>query len=89
MYLCAVYNQLGAMLELYCPNWNWHGDGICDSLINVVECNYDEGGCCGSGVNIAGANCQQCLCELNILVTPTLFPTNYTGNNYCSILYLL
>ena len=43
-----------------CPQAGWSGDGFCDDVNNIIECNYDGGDCCGSNVN--EQYCTQCLC---------------------------
>ena len=38
----------------------WRGDGSCDDGNNNVDCNFDDGDCCGSCVN--REYCTDCLC---------------------------
>ena len=40
--------------------YNYIGDGICDDIFNIVECNFDGGDCCGSSANTE--NCTECEC---------------------------
>ena len=61
--------QLGGPI-IDCPNLQWNGDGICDDLNNIFECNFDGGDCCGS--NVITDYCSDCLC---------LSTTNSTGNH--------
>ena len=35
-------------------------DSYCHDNVNTAECNYDEGDCCGSNVNMK--NCADCFC---------------------------
>ena len=83
-----MYNicyQLGGILELYCPNWNWAGDGRCDDLTNVIECNYDGGDCCDSDVyTVDTLFCMECLCYSST-ITPLLCNKNmeWIGDGYC------
>ena len=44
-----------------CANPSWMGDGYCDDMNNIVECNFDGGDCCGPNVNTAYCNQCQCL----------------------------
>ena len=39
---------------------NWLGDAYCDDLNNNMNCNYDEGDCCGC--NVITDYCEECLC---------------------------
>ena len=54
-HLCICIIQLG------CTNPSWTGDGYCDDINNIVECNFDGGDCCGPNVNTAYCNQCQCL----------------------------
>ena len=38
----------------------WRGDGSCDDGNNNIDCNFDDGDCCGSCVN--RQYCTDCLC---------------------------
>ena len=42
------------------PNNSTVGDGYCDDWMNIVECNYDGGDCCGN--NVTHGNCSACIC---------------------------
>ena len=46
------------------PNNSTVGDGYCDDLMNIAECNYDGGDCCGN--NVTYGNCSACICHYNI-----------------------
>ena len=46
---------------LDCQNSNTKGDGVCDDRINIEECEYDGGDCCGSNVNDKRCSVCQCL----------------------------
>ena len=46
------------------PDNSTVGDGYCDDLMNIVECNYDGGDCCGP--NVTHGNCSECICHYNI-----------------------
>ena len=72
-------------MELYCPNWNWAGDGRCDDLTNVIECNYDGGDCCDSDIyTVDTLFCMECLCYSST-ITPLLCNKNmeWIGDGYC------
>ena len=47
------------------PNNPTVGDGNCDDLMNVAECNYDGGDCCGN--NVTYGNCSACICHYNFI----------------------
>ena len=82
---CTICYQLGGILELYCPNWNWAGDGRCDDLTNVIECNYDGGDCCDSDIyTVDTLFCTECLCYSST-ITPLLCNKNmaWIGDGYC------
>ena len=36
------------------------GDGFCHDVLNIEECNYDKGDCCGSVVHTNA--CKECKC---------------------------
>ena len=44
------------------------GDGYCDDETNVLECNFDDGDCCGP--NITTTHCTECQC-LEVIVPPS------------------
>ena len=46
---------------LDCQNPQRKADGVCDDEINIVECEYDGGDCCGSNVNTKACKLCQCL----------------------------
>ena len=39
---------------------SWVGDGACDDVTNIADCNYDGGDCCGN-LTYQGA-CIECQC---------------------------
>ena len=39
---------------------DWVGDGYCDDVTNIIECNYDGGDCCLDPVNTQ--YCSECQC---------------------------
>ena len=41
-----------------CPVPSWSGDGYCDDIINILDCSFDGGDCCGSNVNTQ--YCTEC-----------------------------
>ena len=44
-----------------CDYYNdWIGDGLCDDVTNLVECNHDGGDCCGDDVKTT--YCEVCEC---------------------------
>ena len=40
------------------------GNGYCDDLSNVAECNYDGGDCCEMKMKINTERCTECVCYL-------------------------
>ena len=38
-------NKEAAFLSFDCPNYEWSGDGQCDSINNIPACNFDGGDC--------------------------------------------
>ena len=48
-----------------CSNLTLVGDGYCDDETNVLECNFDDGDCCGP--NITTTHCTECQC-LEVIV---------------------
>lgn len=39
----------------------WKGNGLCDDLNNIAECDFDGGDCCGAYVK--HGHCSDCLCK--------------------------
>ena len=39
----------------------WLGDGFCDDITNIPECNHDGGDCCGDDVKTSF--CNECICK--------------------------
>jgi len=65
------------------PNNSTVGDGYCDDWMNIVECNYDGGDCCGN--NVTHGNCSACIC-INITEGASCAddPNNpMIGDGYC------
>ena len=56
----------------------WVGDGFCDDINNIVQCNFDNGDCCGLNVNTDFCQVCQCLGGGN---NTTVSPTTTTGNS--------
>ena len=56
-------------LENQCEaNTTLIGDGYCNDIINVPECNFDGGDCCGGNLDL----CMECRCfedETSTLIT--------------------
>ena len=46
--------------KLGCVNTQLVGDGYCDDEVNVAECSYDGGDCCGENPNTKF--CKACEC---------------------------
>merc|ERR1712156_951791 len=42
---------------------DWIGNGFCDDFLNMAECNFDGGECCGSDVKTDF--CENCECHLD------------------------
>ena len=61
-YSVAHYKSCRYKSGEYCMNKAWIGDGICDDQNNYLECNFDEGDCCGDNVNTN--HCTECLCKV-------------------------
>ena len=51
-----------------CSNLTLVGDGYCNDETNVLECNFDDGDCCGP--NITTTHCTECQC-LEVIVPPS------------------
>ena len=51
-----------------CPKPHWIGDGACDDLTNIAECDFDGNDCCQD--NSSFSFCQICAClESNVTTT--------------------
>ena len=63
---------------------DWLGDGYCDDDTNTLECNFDNGDCCGCSVNTDYCTTCQCrkgggeLCETTSTTTTTITTTKTT-----------
>ena len=53
---------------LGCHNLTLVGNGLCDDETNTLECNFDDGDCCGS--NITTTHCSECQC-LEVIIPPS------------------
>ena len=61
----------------------WVGDGYCHDIINIAECNYDGGDCCGDDVKTeycddseCDETCNECIChEINATTAQPTDPT--------------
>ena len=53
---------------LGCHNLTLVGNGFCDDETNILECNFDDGDCCGS--NITTTHCSECQC-LEVIIPPS------------------
>ena len=53
---------------LGCHNLTLVGNGLCDDETNILECNFDDGDCCGS--NITTTHCSECQC-LEVIIPPS------------------
>ena len=64
-------------------NPSWVGDGICDDLTNVFECDYDGGDCCLSDTDTS--YCLECLCHSDPTITPQLCNSTlaWIGDGFC------
>ena len=51
-----------------CHNLTLVGNGLCDDETNILECNFDDGDCCGS--NITTTHCSECQC-LEVIIPPS------------------
>ena len=48
-------------------NTVWIGDGQCDDILNIENCNYDGGDCCLSADKIDVSFCVECFCHITEL----------------------
>ena len=66
-----------------CESWfaEYIGDGYCDDMNNVEDCQYDGGDCCGP--DIYTDYCVECICYESSIsssgTTPTPFTTSGSG----------
>ena len=56
------------------------GDGYCNDEVNILDCGYDGGDCCGSCINTD--LCNNCSCLGNI--TGNGAPNPLVGDGYCN-----
>ena len=62
---CICYQNGGLNLSLsetptmpFCEFFFWKGDGVCDDMNNLDECDYDAGDCCQIGSHQICENCE-------------------------------
>ena len=58
-----------------CPKPHWIGDGACDDLTNIAECDFDGNDCCQDNSDFSF--CQICAC---LDVTTTTVNEGSTAN---------
>ena len=61
-HLCLHANE--GTYDIFAPKLvkSWRGNKFCDDFLNKVECNFDDGDCCGADVNTD--YCDDCECHL-------------------------
>ena len=65
----------------------WVGDGYCDDITNIPQCNYDNGDCCGNAVNTK--YCLRCICLSNETIEQDnsskleCLKPDWVGDGYC------
>ena len=75
-----ILSIIGCNLPLF------YGDDYCDDENNNAECQFDNGDCCGSNVNIIF--CTECQClsdEGSIGGNGTTTPSLTTNSGWCAI----
>ena len=63
-----------------CANLTLVGNGLCNDLTNIPECDFDGGDCCGSCITTEF--CSECQCHGEYIDTVILNPL--VGNSYCN-----
>jgi hypothetical protein len=63
-----------------CANLTLVGNGLCNDLTNIPECDFDGGDCCGSCITTEF--CSECQCHGEYIDTVILNPL--VGNGYCN-----
>jgi hypothetical protein len=63
-----TFNVNWLLFILGCHNLTLVGNGLCDDETNILECNFDDGDCCGS--NITTTHCSECQC-LEVIIPPS------------------
>ena len=56
------------------------GDGYCNDEVNILDCGYDGGDCCGSCINTD--LCTNCSCLGSIIDNG--IPNALVGNGFCN-----
>ena len=69
--LCSFKSSIEFLSILGCHNLTLVGNGLCDDETNTLECNFDDGDCCGS--NITTTHCSECQCLEVIIPTSGTF----------------
>ena len=80
--LNSNFNHLDGLVE--CPSYSsWVGDGTCDDITNIIECDYDGGDCCMS--DIETQFCIECFCHSSTTITPLLCNGTlaWIGDGFC------
>ena len=65
---------------LDCNQTNLIGDGYCNDEVNILDCGYDGGDCCGTCINTR--LCTDCACIGN--VTGNGIPNALVGDGFCN-----
>ena len=60
--------EISILSILGCHNLTLVGNGLCDDETNILECNFDDGDCCGP--NITTTHCTECQC-LEVIIPPS------------------
>lgn len=60
-----------------CPAPLWKGDGFCDDMNNIADCDFDAGDCCNKTKPSWNAFCQKCQCH-----TVKIGVNQTTNNNF-------
>jgi hypothetical protein len=71
IYFFLIYSHkisIEFLFNLGCHNLTLVGNGLCEDETNTLECNFDDGDCCGS--NITTSHCTECQC-LEVIIPPS------------------
>lgn len=89
---CDTCECIDDGIDFGCPQLSWVGDGWCDDLTNIPECNYDDGDCCrkNNEFNKWDLYCNDCECK-NDLVLENIhgnatFSRKYTGEVFSELI---